>query len=101
MSFFRGALMLAVTAGAVHFFRKDLRRVLLALSKPAGKFVSEVRQELEKPESDKAAGDGQIKSVAAPPPPIVDPSKVPSPPASQTPSAPAESAAANKEQPLR
>lgn len=101
MSFFgRGALLLAVTAGVVHVFRKDLRRILGAVSKPASKFVSEVRQELEKPAEEKA-GDGQVKAVAAPPPPIVEPAKVTPPPPAQTPAAPAESSSANKEQPLR
>jgi hypothetical protein len=49
MSFFmRGAVVLALVAGAVHVFRKDLVRISSALRGPAQNFVKEVSAEMQK-----------------------------------------------------
>ncbi len=48
MSFFgRTFIVLALFAGAVHVFRRDITRVVGILKKPTENFVKEVKNELE------------------------------------------------------
>ena len=62
MSFFTRAVVgLAIVAGIVHVFKKDLRKIARVLQKPAENFVADVRKELGDQPADGAVG-------AAPPP---------------------------------
>jgi hypothetical protein len=48
MSFFgRTFIVLALFAGAVHVFRRDITRVVGVLKKPTENFIKEVKNELE------------------------------------------------------
>ena len=48
MSFFgRVVLTAAVVAGVVHVFRRDLKRIIGVLQKPAATFLADVRKELD------------------------------------------------------
>jgi hypothetical protein len=62
MSFFtRTVIGLALVAGVVHVFRKDLAKIGRVLQKPAENFVKEVKKELDADTGKKAAavlGDG-------------------------------------------
>ena len=71
MSFFtRTVIGLAIAAGIVHVFKKDLRKLAQVLQKPTETFVKDVRKGLDatKPTSDKAASleDAVTPSVHTP-----------------------------------
>jgi hypothetical protein len=87
MSFFgRAALVVAVAAGVAHVFRKDLKKIISVLKKPAENFVKDVRKELDTPAppsisagvSDAAtaaarAANGQAPHAISHPPPLQPP----------------------------
>ena len=90
MSFFtRVALTAAVVVGVAHVFRRDLRRIVGVLQKPAAAFLTDVKRELDA--SNAAAGAAtpgaadaaRIDAPAAaspPPPPSTPPPSTPPPP---------------------
>jgi len=69
MSFFgRALLTAAVVAGVVHVFRRDIRRILVALQKPTETFLSEVKKELESSKTESVVNDASAEKqkTAAP-----------------------------------
>ena len=93
MSFFsRVALTAAVVVGVAHVFRRDLRRIVGVLQKPAAAFLTDVKRELDassaaasatKPsEADAASPSVRIESPAAAPPPLPTTTSPPSSPSS-------------------
>lgn len=72
----RGAVVVALVAGAVHVFRKDLVRISSALRGPAQNFVKEVSAEMQKqkdaapsalPPAEQQPADAAHAQSAAPP----------------------------------
>ncbi len=89
MSFFGRVLVTAaVVAGVVHVFRRDLRRIVGVLQKPAAAFLTDVRRELDAaaPPDDAAkaaaadAAAASLKAGAAPAAAPAAPAAAPPPP---------------------
>lgn len=109
MSFFgRAAVFVAIAAGVAHVFKKDLKRIIGAVRKPAENFVKDVKKELDAaPKAIESSGGNTIhRPLATPPKEAQVPAQPPKPepfgsPQKQDASSSSSSATNTKDQQLR